>query len=126
MKKEMMNIKVVNIQEKLDQFTDHWNPRIIGELNDQHVKVAKLKDEFIFHHHEHEDEMFLVIKGTLLMEFENETKEINAGEFLIVPRGVSHKPRAIGEVELMLFEPATTLNTGEIKNERTKKNIERI
>jgi len=122
----MMNIKVVNIQEKLDQFTDHWNPRIIGELNGQHVKVAKLKDEFIFHHHEHEDEMFLVIKGTLLMEFENETKEINAGEFLIVPKGVSHKPRAIGEVELMLFEPETTLNTGEIKNERTKKNIERI
>ncbi len=121
-----MEIKVVNIQQKLDSFNDHWNPRIIGELNGQHVKVAKLKDEFIFHHHDHEDEMFLVIKGTLIMELENESKEINAGEFLIVPKGVSHKPKAIGEVELMLFEPATTINTGDKINTRTKQNLERI
>lgn len=121
-----MENKVVNVQEKLNSFSDHWNPRIIGELNGQHVKVAKLKDEFIFHHHENEDEMFFVIKGTLLMEFENETKEIKAGEFLIVPRGVSHKPKAVGEVELLLFEPATTLNTGNKTDERTKENLQRI
>jgi len=121
-----MENKVVNVQEKLDSFSDHWNPRIIGELNGQYVKVAKLKDEFIFHHHENEDELFYVLKGTLIMDFENESKEIKAGEFLIVPRGVSHRPRAIGEVELMLFEPATTLNTGNTNNDRTKENLERI
>lgn len=121
-----MENKVVNIQEKLDSFSDHWNPRIIGELNGQLVKIAKLKDEFVFHHHENEDEMFYVLKGTLIMELENESKEIKAGEFLIVPRGVSHKPKAIGEVELLLFEPATTLNTGNETNELTKENLERI
>ena len=121
-----MENNVVNVQEKLDSFSDHWNPRIIGELNGQHVKVAKLKDEFVFHHHEKEDEMFYVLKGTLIMEFEDESKEIKAGEFLIVPRGVSHKPKAIGEVELLLFEPASTLNTGNKKNEMTKENLERI
>lgn len=121
-----MENKVINVQEKLDSFSDHWNPRIIGELNGQYVKVAKLKDEFIFHHHENEDELFYVLKGTLIMDFENESKEIKAGEFLIVPRGVSHRPRAIGEVELMLFEPATTINTGNTNNDRTKENLERI
>jgi mannose-6-phosphate isomerase-like protein (cupin superfamily) len=116
----------VNIIEKLSQFTDHWNPRIIGELNGQQVKAAKLKGEFFFHHHEHEDELFFVVKGTLKMEFRDKTVVINPGEFLIVPRGVEHKPVAEEEVELLLFEPASTLNTGNIENERTKKDLQRI
>lgn len=121
-----MEIKVVNIKEKLSTFSDHWNPRIIAELNGQHVKIAKFKDEFVFHHHENEDEMFLVIKGTMLMELENETKEVNAGEFIIIPKGVSHKPKAVGEVEVMLFEPAGTLNTGNEINDKTKAELEKI
>jgi mannose-6-phosphate isomerase-like protein (cupin superfamily) len=116
----------VNIAEKLGKFTDHWNPRIIGELNGQQVKVTKLKGEFFFHHHEHEDEMFLIVKGTLKMEFRDKTVEINPGEFIIVPRGVEHKPIAEEEVELILFEPASTLNTGNIKNERTRENLETL
>lgn len=116
----------VNITEKLSQFADHWNPRIIGELNGQQVKAAKLKGEFFFHHHEYEDELFLVIKGILKMEFRDKTILIHPGEFLIVPRGVEHKPIAEEEVELLLFEPASTLNTGNIENERTKKDLQRI
>jgi mannose-6-phosphate isomerase-like protein (cupin superfamily) len=116
----------VNITEKLSQFADHWNPRIIGELNGQQVKAAKLKGEFFFHHHEHEDELFLVIKGTLKMGFRDKTVVINPGEFLIVPRGVEHKPIAEEEVELLLFEPVSTLNTGNVENERTKKHLEKI
>jgi mannose-6-phosphate isomerase-like protein (cupin superfamily) len=116
----------VNITEKLSQFADHWNPRIIGELNGQQIKAAKLKGEFFFHHHEHEDELFLVIKGTLKMEFRDKTVFINPGEFLIVPRGVEHKPVAEEEVELLLFEPASTLNTGNVENERTKRDLEVI
>jgi mannose-6-phosphate isomerase-like protein (cupin superfamily) len=116
----------VNLTEKFSQFTDHWNPRIIGALNGQHVKAAKLKGEFIWHHHEHEDEMFLVTKGTLRMDFRDRTEIINAGEFIIVPRGVEHKPVADEEVELVLFEPASTLNTGNVENERTRKNLEAL
>ncbi len=116
----------VNLQEKLSQFQDHWNPRIAGELNGQHVKLAKLKGEFIWHHHEHEDELFLVIKGALKMEFRDRTEIITEGEFIIVPKGVEHKPVAEEEVHVMLFEPASTLNTGNIENERTKKNLDLI
>jgi mannose-6-phosphate isomerase-like protein (cupin superfamily) len=116
----------INIAEKLSQFNDHWNPRIIGELNGQQVKATKLKGEFFFHHHENEDEMFLIIKGTLKMEFRDKTVSIKAGEFIIVPRGVEHKPIAEEEVELLLFEPASTLNTGNITNERTKANLEKL
>ena len=116
----------INIAEKLSKFSDHWNPRIIGELNGQQVKAAKLKGEFLFHQHENEDEMFLVIKGTLKMEFRDRTEIIKPGEFIIVPRGVEHKPVADDEVELLLFEPASTLNTGNVENERTKKYLEKI
>ncbi|HEU5291323.1 MAG TPA: cupin domain-containing protein [Cyclobacteriaceae bacterium] len=116
----------INIAEKLSKFSDHWNPRIIGELNGQQVKAAKLKGEFFFHHHEREDEMFLVVKGTLKMEFKDRTEIIKPGEFIIVPRGVEHKPVADEEVELLLFEPASTLNTGNIQNERTKNILEKI
>lgn len=116
----------VNIAEKLSKFSDHWNPRIIGELNGQQVKATKLKGEFFFHQHEHEDEMFLIVKGTLKMQFRDRTEIINAGEFIIVPRGVEHKPIAEEEVELLLFEPASTLNTGNVENERTKRELEKI
>ncbi len=116
----------VNIAEKLSQFTDHWNPRIIGELNGQHVKAVKLKGEFIWHHHDYEDELFFVVKGTLKMEFRGKTVFIKPGEFIIVPRGVEHKPVAEEEVELLLFEPASTLHTGNIKNERTRENLQTI
>ena len=116
----------VNISEKFSQFQDYYNPRIVGELNGQHVKATKLKGEFIWHHHDHEDELFLVIKGKLKMELRDKTVEINEGEFLIVPKGVEHKPVADDEVHILLFEPASTLNTGNIENEKTRKELEKI
>lgn len=116
----------VNIREKLNLFSDHWNPRIIGELNGQHVKAVKLEGEFVWHHHDHEDELFLVVKGKLKMEFRDKTVEVNEGEFIIVPRKVEHRPVADQEVEILLFEPASTLNTGNIENERTKSHLEKI
>jgi mannose-6-phosphate isomerase-like protein (cupin superfamily) len=119
-------VEKVNIKNKLSLFSDHWNPRIVGELNGQQVKLAKLQGEFVWHKHDNEDEMFLVIKGKLKMEFRDRTVEINENEFIIVPRGVEHKPVAEQEVQLMLFEPATTLNTGDIRNERTREDLERL
>ena len=116
----------VNIEEKFSQFSDYYNPRIIGDLNGQHVKAAKIKGEFVWHHHDNEDEMFLIIKGTLKMEFRDKTVEINPGEFIIVPRGVEHKPVADDEVHLLLFEPASTVNTGNLENELTRKKLETI
>lgn len=116
----------VNIAQKFAQFSDHWNPRIAGELNGQHVKLARLSGEFIWHKHDHEDELFLVVQGQLKMELRDKTITIDPGEFLIVPRGVEHKPVAEQEVQVLLFEPATTVNTGDLKNERTRENLERI
>jgi mannose-6-phosphate isomerase-like protein (cupin superfamily) len=116
----------VNINQKLSLFKDHWNPRIAGELNGQHVKLAKLKGEFIWHKHDNEDEMFLVIDGKLVIEFRDRRVELNQGEFIIVPKGVEHKPIAEREVSVMLFEPATTLNTGNIKDGLTRENLEII
>ncbi|HEX6224300.1 MAG TPA: cupin domain-containing protein [Chryseolinea sp.] len=116
----------VNISEKLGQFSDYYNPRIIGELNGQQVKAVKLKGEFVWHHHDHEDELFLVIKGKLIMEFRDKFVEVMPGEFIIVPRGVEHKPVAEDEVHLLLFEPASTLNTGNVENERTRTKLEKI
>jgi mannose-6-phosphate isomerase-like protein (cupin superfamily) len=116
----------VNIREKLNLFNEHWHPRIIGELNGQHVKAVKLIGEFVWHHHDNEDEMFLVIKGKLKMEFRDRVEEINEGEFIIVPRGVEHKPVADEEVHILLFEPDTTVNTGNVDNERTRKQLEKI
>lgn len=116
----------VNISEKFIQFNDYYNPRIIGELNGQAVKAVKLKGEFVWHHHDHEDEMFLVIKGKLNMEFRDKTVEVMPGEFIIVPRGVEHKPVAEEEVHILLFEPVSTLNTGNVENERTRKVLEKI
>ena len=119
-------MKKINISQKLAQFNDHWNPRIIGELNKQHVKLAKIKGEFIWHKHDDEDEMFLVLKGTLKIEFRDRTETIQENEIIIVPKGVQHKPIADEEVSIMLFEPATTINTGDLENERTRKNLESI
>lgn len=116
----------VDIEEKLSQFTDYWNPRIVGELNGQQIKLAKFKGEFIWHKHDNEDEMFLVIHGKFSMEFRDKRVDLNEGEFLIVPRGVEHRPVAENEVSVMLFEPATTLNTGNIKDALTKETLEKI
>lgn len=112
----------VNIAQKLSSFSDYFNPRIAGELNGQAVKLVKFKGEFVWHHHEQEDELFYVVKGSFDMQFRDKIITINEGEFLIVPRGVEHRPMAKEEVEIMLFEPATTLNTGNIENELTVKN----
>jgi mannose-6-phosphate isomerase-like protein (cupin superfamily) len=111
----------INIAEKLSQFSDYFNPRITGELNGQQVKLVKFKGEFIWHHHDKEDELFYVVKGSFDMHLRNRIITVNAGEFLIMPRRTEHKPIAKEEVEIMLFEPATTLNTGNIENELTKK-----
>jgi mannose-6-phosphate isomerase-like protein (cupin superfamily) len=116
----------VNIPQKLSMFNDYWNPRIAGELNGQHVKLAKLKGEFTWHHHEYEDELFMVLKGKLKIEFRDKTVELNENEFIIVPRGVEHKPVAEEEVSILLFEPVTTLNTGNVRNDFTKDNLKRI
>jgi mannose-6-phosphate isomerase-like protein (cupin superfamily) len=107
-------------------FADHWNPRIVGELNGQHVKLVKLKGEFVWHKHDHEDELFYVLEGNFKMEFREKTLVVNKNEFLIVPRGVEHRPVADAEVSVMLFEPATTLNTGNVKEERTRATLSRI
>ncbi|PQJ10318.1 cupin domain-containing protein [Flavipsychrobacter stenotrophus] len=116
----------ISIDEKLALFSDHWNPRIIGELNGQHVKLVKLKGEFVWHKHDEEDELFLVIAGVLQMEFRDKTVIINEGELIIVPRGVEHKPVAKNEVSVMLFEPASTINTGDVRGELTRDTLNRI
>ena len=116
----------VNIEEKLSLFTDHWNPRIVGELNAQHVKLVKLQGEFVWHKHDNEDELFYVIKGLLKMQFRDKMVEIKENEFLIVPRGIEHKPVADKEVCIMLFEPTSTLNTGDTKGDLTRESLETI
>jgi len=116
----------VNVDQKLSLFSDYFSPKIVGELNGQHVKLVKLKGEFVWHKHDHEDELFFVLKGTLTMVFRDRTEIVDENEFIVVPRGVEHKPVAHEEVSIMLFEPATTLNTGDAKSELTKKVLERI
>lgn len=116
----------VSIPAKLKLFTEYWSPKLVGELNGQQVKLVKLKGEFVWHKHEEEDEMFLVLDGVLKMELRDKTIVINKNEFLIVPKGTEHKPVAENEVSIMLFEPVSTLNTGNIENERTKRNLEAI
>lgn len=116
----------VNIEEKLSLFSEHWSPKIVGELNGQQVKLVKLKGEFVWHKHDEEDELFYVVKGTLKMAYRDRTEVIKENEFIIVPRGVEHKPIAEEEVAVMLFEPASTLNTGNTENELTKHQLERI
>src|SRR5690606_28092314 len=120
-------IEKVNLVEKFAQINDHWNPRIAGELNGQQVKLAKFLGPFEWHHHEHEDEFFLVVKGSFKMELRDKTITLNPGEFLIVPRGVEHRPVADQEAEVLLFEPASTINTGNLPpSERTRTNLETL
>ena len=115
----MNKIKPINIMNKFSLFNEEWTPKIIGELNGQHVKLCKLKDDFVWHSHENEDELFMVFKGTLLIDFrEGKTVEVNEGEILIIPKGVEHKPHTNGEVVFnLLFEPKTTLHTGDVETE---------
>jgi mannose-6-phosphate isomerase-like protein (cupin superfamily) len=109
----------VTLAAKFASFAEHWSPKIVGELNGQHVKLVKFAGEFVWHHHDHEDEMFLVHRGRFRMELRDREIELRAGDFLIVPRGVEHRPVADEEVEVILFEPAGTLNTGNVQNART-------
>lgn len=109
----------VNLAEKFALFTDQWSPKIVGELNGQHVKVVKFQGEFLWHSHEHEDELFLVVRGAFRMEFRDRVVDLSIGEFLIVPRGVEHRPVAENEVEVLLFEPKVIAHTGNIISERT-------
>jgi mannose-6-phosphate isomerase-like protein (cupin superfamily) len=116
----------VNLAEKFSKFQDYCNPRIIGEVNDCHVKAVKLKGEFVWHHHDQEDELFFVVKGTLRMRFRDHESLVREGEFIVVPRGVEHLPVADEEVSILLIEPKSTLNTGNVINERTVSQLEHL
>ena len=116
----------VNIEEKLSLFNEQWKPKIVGELNGQYVKLVKFQGPFVFHHRDTEDEMFLVVKGRFRMDYEDHSEWIEEGEFVIVPRGTEHKPVAEEEAHVMLFEPASTLNTGNVESEMTVPELERI
>ena len=109
----------ISLDEKFATFSEQWQPRIIGELNGQHVKIVRLLGEFVWHHHEAEDELFLVVEGKMTIEFRDRVVELRAGELCIVPRGVEHRPVAAEEAKVLLFEPASTLNTGNVENDRT-------
>lgn len=121
-----MSLEKINISEKLNFFSDYFNPRIVGELNGQHVKLVKFKGEFVWHHHEEEDEMFLVVNGSFTMELRDKNIEVEKGDFIIIPKGTEHKPVAHEEVHVMLFEPVGTLNTGNTTTALTRNNVERI
>lgn len=121
-----MEINKVNLKSKLDIVKELWTPKIVGELNNQFVKIAKFKGEFVMHTHEQEDELFYIINGKLFIELANKTLELNSGEFVIIPKGVAHKPYAPEEVSVMLFEPASTLNTGNTQNELTVSKLDKI
>ncbi len=112
-------MKKVNLAEKFASFSEHWNPKIVGEVNDFAVKIVKIKGEFVWHHHDREDELFLVIRGRLRMRFRDREEVIGPGEFVVVPHGVEHMPVADEETEIVLIEPRATLNTGNVRNERT-------
>jgi len=118
------SIKVVNIKDKLSLFKEYWNPKIVGELNNHKVQVAKLKGEFVWHHHDNEDELFLVIKGKLTIHLKDRDVEVNEGEFIIIPHPIEHKPEAKGEVHILLIEPKNTLNTGNVTTKHTVKKQE--
>ncbi|AKD02060.1 cupin domain-containing protein [Pontibacter korlensis] len=117
----------VNLAEKFSQFSDYWSPRIVGELNGQQVKLAKFMGPFEWHHHQHEDEFFLVVKGEFEMHLRDKVVVLQPGEFMIVPRGVEHRPVANQEAEVLMFEPASTVNTGNLRDsKRTKTNLEHL
>ncbi len=120
----------INLNQKLSLFNEHWKPHIVGELNGQYVKLGKFKGPFTWHHHENEDELFLVVKGRFRMDFREDGKDrevwLEEGEMVIVPRGTEHRPFADQECHVLLFEPASTLNTGNVENEFTVKELERV
>ena len=120
-------MEVVNLKDKMRRVGEYWSPKIVGELNDTYIKLVKLRGEFVWHHHEREDELFLVVEGGLRMQLRDGNRDLGPGEFIIVPRGVEHCPKALtDEVHVVLIEPQTTLNTGNVVNERTVRNLERI
>ena len=119
-------IAKVNLAAKLALFSEHWMPRIVGELNGQHIKLVKFSGPFTWHHHDAEDEMFLVVKGRFRMELRDGDVLLDEGELIVIPRGVEHRPVADNEVHVLLFEPATTLNTGNVRNEKTVEKLDRI
>ena len=116
----------INLSQKFSLFSDYWSPKIAGDINDSHVKLVKLKGEFVWHHHEQEDELFLVVKGKLLIKLRDQDISLDEGEFVIIPRGVEHCPVAEDEVHVLLLEPKTTLNTGNTRNDKTVADPERI
>jgi mannose-6-phosphate isomerase-like protein (cupin superfamily) len=116
----------VNLRQKLAQFHEQWKPKIVGELNGQQVKLVRFQGEFLWHHHDNEDELFLVVQGRFRMDFRDRQVSLEEGEFLIVPRGIEHRPVAPEEAHVLLFEPASTLNTGNVLNERTVRELDRI
>jgi mannose-6-phosphate isomerase-like protein (cupin superfamily) len=116
----------INLREKLTRFSDHWNPRVVADLNGQQAKLVKFQGEFVWHHHDNEDELFLVVEGRFRMDFRDRQVWLEEGEFLVVPRGVEHRPVAEQEVAVLLFEPAATLNTGNVRNERTVADLQRV
>lgn len=117
----------INLTEKFSLFNDHWNPRIIGEMNGQHIKIAKIDGEFVWHSHADEDELFVVVRGRLLMDFRDRTVTVDPGELLLVPRGIEHRPRTEAETWIMMIEPTSTLNTGDAaESERTRRHLETL
>jgi len=119
-------LEKVNVEEKLKQVRGYWKPCIVAELNGQLVKLTRLKGEFVWHHHANEDEMFLVVKGRFRMEFRDKQMWVEEGEFIVVPRGIEHRPVAADEAHILLFEPASTLNTGNVRDDRTLEKLDRI
>jgi mannose-6-phosphate isomerase-like protein (cupin superfamily) len=119
-------IEKVNVADKFDQFREHWQPKIIGELNDSYIKAVKVKDAFVWHDHQNEDELFFIVKGRMVLKLRDGDITLLPGEFVIVPRGVEHCPVADEETHVLLLEPKTTVNTGDVRNERTVPTPERI
>ncbi|OLE55680.1 MAG: mannose-6-phosphate isomerase [Acidobacteria bacterium 13_1_20CM_3_53_8] len=119
-------MKKVNLEKAFSLFQEQWSPKVVGEVNDSLVKLVKFQGEFVWHHHEAEDEMFLVVKGRMRMELRDGDISLEEGEFIIIPRGVEHRPVADEEAQVMLFEPRSTLNTGNVQNERTLAELERL
>ena len=119
-------METVNLAEKFSRFDEHWSPRIAGEVNDAYVKLVKVRGEFVWHQHEQEDELFLVVKGTLVVKLRDRDLTVREGEFVVIPRGVEHKPVADEEAHVLLLEPKSTLNTGNVRGERTVEDLERV